>query len=162
MNFRTNLEMSADVRGQRDCLKLTPNRKGLTQNGIQSLMFGVAGMELGYYLIEIYDGTDDTFKKVVADLTHDLLPPYSLHFSHEVSSAIQSDNFDQQAENGTPAKMMVACLEMHNDYIRKVGLADDLFIASYIKYIRQIPGEHGASEVVKLYQKDPKMTTADL
>ena len=128
-----------------------------------SLFFGAVGMELGYYLMEIYDGADDVFKKkVVADMTPMILPTYWLYLSRGISEAIQSDNFDGLAENGNDANSMVLGLEMYLHYMKKVGLTDDLFLTSYMNHMRRVPGKHGFSEVVKFYKKEPKMPTADL
>jgi 3-hydroxyisobutyrate dehydrogenase-like beta-hydroxyacid dehydrogenase len=116
---------------------------------IQSEFFGIAGVEMCHLLMELY-GVNAEYKQRVTDFVTEHAPTNMAYFIPMIANAIRTNDFDAEAQSA-PAKALLSVLEMHHRFMEKLGIVDDVFTKSYSKYLKQVPGDHGFSEVVKFY-----------
>jgi len=121
---------------------------------IQTLFFGMTGYELSLLFLEKYGVPQSIIDRFV-DLSIELFPLYFPHFFRVVGDAIINRNWKTSYMT---TEAMVQVLEMHGDFLKKIGIADDgVYNSAYLKHIKKLhksEPDSGCSAVVKHYSKD--------
>lgn len=123
------------------------------------ITFGIAGQELAHLIIRQYfqslsvvDPADDTitatstknevsisnmaeFVKIYAPLAADIGPAYTKMLLPMVSKAIASKEYDRSY---VPVGVFRRVLQMHAAFMDDLGIANDTFLTSYIRYLEKI------------------------
>lgn len=117
---------------------------------LQSTYFGVTGFEMTYKSMERY-GAPPWFGERLRELCAKTAPEwlnYCVKMSHHVMST------KQWTESVDNAEMVIDVFHSHYQFFRKMGIADDIYLKSYLKYAGKIPDKsHAVSRWIEYATK---------
>lgn len=120
---------------------------------ILTLNFGMTGFELALLVLEKYGAPAEYQDRFVA-MSVELFPVYFPHFFVVTKDSIRNRKWD---ESYITLKAATDTANMHADFLKKMGIVDDIYINTYAKYLKKAlkakEGE-GVSTVVKQYSND--------
>ena len=103
---------------------------------IQSIIFGMAGHELSTLMFRKY-GVNEEFQEAYINFAAEIIPVYMKMLMPEASDAIMSKNYGEYSYISSAAFRRV--LEMQLDFMQDLGIAEDIFVKGYLKYLERIP-----------------------
>jgi 3-hydroxyisobutyrate dehydrogenase-like beta-hydroxyacid dehydrogenase len=99
------------------------------------ITFGVAGQELAHLIIQQY-GANDQFLQLYIPLSAEIGPDYTKMLLPMVSRSISSKDY---ARSYVPVRVFRRVLQMHVAFMSDLGIADDTFLATYLRYLEKVP-----------------------
>jgi len=105
------------------------------------ITFGVAGQELALLIIRQYPGMDQHFLDTYIPLAVEIGPAYTKMLLPAVSKAATTREYERSY---VPVGVFRKVLRMHATFMEELGIKDDTFLASYLRYLEQVANEkHG-------------------
>jgi hypothetical protein len=101
------------------------------------ITFGIAGQELAHLIIQQY-GANEQFIQTYAPLSAEIGPDYSKMLLPMVSKAISTKEYGRSY---VPAGVFRRVLQMHSAFMDDLGIADDTFLATYLRYLEKVPND---------------------
>lgn len=98
------------------------------------ITFGVAGQELAHLIIQQY-GANDQFLESYAPLSADIGPEYTKMLLPMVSKSITMKQYERSY---VPVGVFGRVLHMHAAFMDDLGIADDTFLATYLRYLQMV------------------------
>jgi hypothetical protein len=101
------------------------------------ITFGIAGQELAHLIIQQY-GANDQFIQTYAPLSAEIGPDYAKMLLPMVSKAISTKEYGRSY---VPAGVFRRVLQMHSAFMDDLGIADDTFLSTYLRYLEKVPND---------------------
>jgi len=119
------------------------------------ITFGVAGQELASLMIRQYDHADAAFEDSVAALSAQVAPAYLQMLLPTVSQQVATSKYEHSY---VPSTVFRKVLKMHAAFLGHLGIADDTFLAAYLRSLDKIenPKFGPAAWVEYTIQQDDK------
>jgi hypothetical protein len=101
------------------------------------ITFGVAGQELAHLIIRQY-GADNSFLEIYKPFSTEIGPDYTKMLLPAVSKAIENREYEGSY---VPVAVFRRVLQMHAAFMDDLGIANDTFLASYLRYLQKVPND---------------------
>lgn len=98
------------------------------------ITFGLAGQELAHLIIDRY-GANEKFLEIFAPLAVEVAPVYTQMLLPMVSKSITTKQYERSY---VPVGTFRRVLQMHANFMKDLGIADDTFLASYLRYLGKV------------------------
>jgi 3-hydroxyisobutyrate dehydrogenase-like beta-hydroxyacid dehydrogenase len=118
---------------------------------IQTLYFGLAGFELALLVLEKYGTAPETSDRFLELEQQVVRSQYYPHLSKVVASNVRNREWNKSY---VPAQAALEMFEMHAACFARLGIVDDTFHSSYMKYLKlavEDQADIGISAVVNYY-----------
>jgi 3-hydroxyisobutyrate dehydrogenase-like beta-hydroxyacid dehydrogenase len=99
------------------------------------ITFGVAGQELAHLIMQQY-GVDQQFVETYAPLSAEIGPDYTRMLLPMVSRSVTTKEYERSY---VPVGVFRHVLQMHASFMDDLGIADDTFLAAYLRYLEKVP-----------------------